>query len=83
MHRLNFLQVIVILSSSKVSTALYKSFWQLNAMFRFSTHINLQEDGRPINPVNSLIGLTLNVFDYYAGKLNILSMGKSLAKIKE
>ena len=44
MHRLNFLQVIVVLSSRHVSVVLYNSFWQLNSMFRILTHINSQQE---------------------------------------
>jgi len=38
------------------------------------------QDGRPITEVKSWTGLTLQALNYYAGKVAILDMGKSLGK---
>jgi len=66
--------------SNKTAYNIVRRVWHYPHHFRLTRITGFFQDGRPITEVKSWTGLSLKALDYYAGKVTILDMGKSLAK---
>jgi hypothetical protein len=66
--------------SDKTAYNIIRRVWHYPHHLRLTLITNFFERGRSITQVKSWTGLTLQALDFYAGKVAILDMGKSLLK---
>jgi integrase len=64
--------------SDKTAYNIIARVWHYPHHFRLTRITGFFEDGRTITQVKNWTGLSLQALDYYAGKVDILNMGKSL-----
>jgi len=64
--------------SDKTAYNIIRRVWKYPHHLRLTRITGFFENGVPITQVKSWTGLTLNALDYYAGKVAIRNMGKSL-----